>query len=107
MKPLPSITVDGLYEKLQAGEEITVLDVRFTAELEYGKIKYAMVIPFPELPEKLHILDKESELVVYCRTDNRSQRAVQYLLSQGFVKVRYLVGGILAWKKYDEGVQEY
>ena len=104
---MKSINVDELKEKFDKQEEFTVLDVRFEGELYHGKIKFAIVIPFPELAEKLHLLNKEDEIIVYCRTQTRSQRAVQYLESQGFSNVSFLEGGILAWKKYDPSIEEY
>ncbi len=104
---MKSITVDELKEKFDKKEKFTLLDIRFEGELYHGKIKFAIVIPFPELADKLDILNKDDEIIVYCRTNGRSPRAVEYLESQGFTNVKYLKWGILAWKKYDPSIEEY
>jgi rhodanese-related sulfurtransferase len=42
---------------------------------------------------------RDTEIVVYCRSGNRSEMAQSFLASRGFTAVRNLTGGIIAWKK--------
>tara|TARA_Y100000031_G_C7904718_1_gene241143 strand:- start:85 stop:408 length:324 start_codon:yes stop_codon:yes gene_type:complete len=106
---IPEINIDQLKEKLDNQEEIILIDVRFEQELQYGKIKYSIMIPLPELPDKLNLIEeyKNKEIIVYCRSGGRSAKATEYLIKSGFKDVKNLVGGILAWKKYDTSIKEY
>jgi rhodanese-related sulfurtransferase len=53
-----------------------------------------------ELADRLDEIEdlKETELIVHCRSGARSGRAKEYLESEGFNKVRNLIGGMLAWQ---------
>ncbi len=106
---VPEINVDQLKEKLENNEDLILLDVRSEDELEFGKIKYSIMIPLAELADKLDILEsyKNKEIVVYCRSGGRSAMATTFLLRSGFDDVKNLTGGILAWKKYDDSVMLY
>ncbi len=108
-KMIPEINVDQLKKKLENQKDIILLDVRFEEELNYGKIKYSIMIPLPELPNKLNLIEnyKNKEIIVYCRSGNRSAKATEFLLKSGYKNVKNLIGGILAWKKYDDSIQEY
>jgi len=59
------------------------------------------LIPLAELPNQLADLEenKNSEVIVYCRSGMRSATAKQFLMQHGFVNVRNLIGGVLAWQK--------
>lgn len=106
---VPEINVDQLKEKLENDEDIILLDVRSEEELEFGKIKYSLMVPLPELADKLDILKsyKNKEIIVYCRSGRRSAMATTFLLRSGFDDVKNLTGGILAWKKCDNSVMLY
>ena len=58
------------------------------------------MIPLGELSDRLDEIEdlKEVELIVHCRSGARSGRAKEYLESEGFSKVRNLIGGMLAWQ---------
>ena len=49
------------------------------------------------IPEMEH--DKSGEIVVYCRSGNRSGMAKQLLEASGFSNVKNLVGGMLSWRE--------
>jgi len=42
---------------------------------------------------------KDQEVIVYCRSGNRSGSACQFLMKQGFTNVRNLEGGMIRWTK--------
>jgi adenylyltransferase/sulfurtransferase len=93
------ISVEELKERLDRGERPALLDVREPFEWniinfeEYG----ARMIPLRQLPERLHELDADQELIVYCRSGSRSDRAAEFLRAQGFRNVLNLKGGVRAW----------
>lgn len=92
------INVQELKAKLDNGEDVILIDVREVHEYEEANIG-ADLIPLGDLPTKIGDLEdkKASEIVVLCRTGNRSAMA-QYLLKEaGFEKVLNLKGGIVAW----------
>jgi molybdopterin/thiamine biosynthesis adenylyltransferase/rhodanese-related sulfurtransferase len=92
-------TVEALKERLDRGERPTLLDVREPFEWnivnlgDYG----ARMIPLKELPGRENELDRDQELIVYCRSGSRSAHAVRHLMAHGFRKVMNLKGGVRAW----------
>ena len=84
------------------------MDVRNYEEHDYCNIEGSMLIPLPELEEKYTSLDKNSEIVVYCHTGNRSRKAAEFLQNKNFKNVKNLKGGIDAWSKnIDQNVLIY
>ena len=100
------ITVDELKEKIGRKEDIIILDVREEDELEYGKIQDSILIPMHEVQNRLNEFNKDKEIICYCRSGNRSGFIASFLRNKGF-KAKNLLGGILAWKKYDSSIIEY
>jgi len=93
---IPQITPVELKRRLDAGEEVFVLDVREPHEYQIVNIG-APLIPLGELPNRLNELDPNREIVVHCKTGGRSQRAAEFLQKSGFKNVTNLAGGITAW----------
>ncbi|HUG02695.1 MAG TPA: molybdopterin-synthase adenylyltransferase MoeB [Longimicrobiales bacterium] len=95
----PSVTARELADRLAAGEEIRVLDVREPHEWDIANLGPlgATLIPLGSLDERLGELSTADTLVVHCRSGARSARAVRRLLDAGFRRVHNLEGGILAW----------
>ncbi len=92
----PEMQVEELKQKLDAGEDIFVLDVREPHEYQICNIG-GHLIPLGDLPKRVHELDSSREIVAHCRSGVRSAKAVDFLRQTGFRKVRNLAGGILAW----------
>ena len=93
---VPAITVEELKRKLDAKEDIFILDVREPHEYDICNIK-GYLIPVGDLPKRVSELDSSREIIAHCRSGVRSARAVNFLRSAGFKKVYNLTGGILAW----------
>ena len=93
------ITVHELKSRLDAGEHPHLLDVRQNEEHEEFALEPSILIPLHELPERVAELDeyRNKELIVYCRSGNRSQQACMFLELSGFTNVVNLTGGMLAW----------
>lgn len=97
MSEIKIITPEELEERLASNDEtILVVDVREDEEVEVGKIPQAIHIRLAEIPERTNELDKSKRLVMVCRSGRRSERAADYLLSQGF-DVYNMEGGMLKW----------
>jgi sulfur-carrier protein adenylyltransferase/sulfurtransferase len=93
---VPEIQVEDLKRRLDAGEDLFVLDVREPHEYQICNIN-GYLIPLGDLPKRVHELDSSREIVAHCRSGARSAKAVNFLRQAGFKKVHNLAGGILAW----------
>jgi adenylyltransferase/sulfurtransferase len=93
---IPQITPVELKKKLDAREDVFVLDVREPHEYQIANLG-AKLIPLGELPARTAELDKDKEIVVHCKSGGRSQKASEFLAQQGFKHVSNLAGGITAW----------
>mgnify|MGYP001264849134 FL=1 len=89
---------DELQNKLNAKEDIVVVDVREQAEYAFHHIPGAISIPLGELESRLEELNKEDDVYVVCRTGNRSDLAAQKLAEKGFSKVTNVIPGMSQWE---------
>ena len=97
MESLPEITPLELKAKLDAKEDIFVLDVREPQEYDIAKIPGTTLIPLGELPRRVGELDSTADIVIHCRSGVRSAKAQHILKDMGFSRVTNLSGGILQW----------
>lgn len=108
-KELPELSVEELHARYEAGTPVVLLDVR--EEYEYDIINLeGILIPSEELESRLGELQdyKDEEIIVHCRTGNKSAEAVELLRKNGFPKARNLQGGITAWaQKIDPSFPVY
>src|SRR6266498_1601055 len=104
---VPEIQVEELKRRLDAGDDLFVLDVREPHEYQICNIN-GHLIPLGDLPKRVHELDSSREIVVHCKMGGRSAKAVDFLRQAGFTKVHNLVGGITAWSdRVDPKVPKY
>lgn len=94
--PVQEITVQELKRRIDAGEPITLIDVREPAEYQAANIG-AQLIPLSQLGARFEELDRKSNIVIHCRSGVRSLNACEFLASQGFEHLTNVKGGILAW----------
>jgi len=98
----------ALAAELRAGKHIRLIDVREPHELEISRLPGAQLIPLGSLASCLHELDSAEQMVVFCKSGTRSERALELLASAGFRKVRHLNGGINGWaREVDPGLPIY
>ncbi len=90
------ISVNEAVAKQQAGAFI--LDVREPSEWNEAHIAGATLIPLGELASRVSELPKDKEIVVVCRSGNRSAQARDLLLNDGFTQVTSMAGGLNQWK---------
>ncbi len=106
---IPQISVEALKAKLDAKEDIFVLDVREPHEYPIANLG-APLIPVGTLEGRVAELaaEKNREIVIHCRSGARSQKAALILKNAGFTNVSNLTGGILAWAdKIDPSMPKY
>ena len=106
---IPQISVETLKKKIDARENIFVLDVREPHEYPIANIG-APLIPVGEIEKRIAEIaeHKNDEVIVHCRSGARSQKAAIALKAAGFTNVSNLTGGILAWAdKIDPTMPKY
>ena len=99
MASVPDIGPQELKRRLDAGEALTVLDVREPWEIKLASLPGTLNIPLNEVPARLGELNPHAELVVMCHAGGRSRRAAEFLSARGFTHVANLAGGIDAWSR--------
>jgi rhodanese-related sulfurtransferase len=92
------ITAGAAKARIDSGDKIIILDVRTESEYKEGHIQNSILIPNETIADKKPYLlpDLDSEILVYCRTGNRSSHAAKKLIAIGYTKV-YDFGGITEW----------
>ncbi|HEU5341152.1 molybdopterin-synthase adenylyltransferase MoeB [Edaphobacter sp.] len=106
---IPQISVEALKKKLDAKENVFVLDVREPHEYQIANLG-APLIPLGTIESRLSEIaaHKNDEVIVHCRSGARSQKAAVALKAAGFTNVSNLTGGILAWAdKIDPTMPKY
>ena len=98
---MENITVEELKRRLDAGEKLNIVDVREpheNADFNIGGV----LIPLGQI-QSMQIDEiedlKDKEVIVYCRSVNRSGQACMFLDAMGFKHTKNLVGGMLAWQE--------
>lgn len=95
------ITPEEVRSRLDAGEQLNLVDVREPSENEAYNIG-GILVPLGKI-KNFDVDDlesmKEKEVIVYCRSGNRSGQAAMMLETMGFGNVKNLVGGMIAWQE--------
>ncbi|MEU8210920.1 adenylyltransferase/sulfurtransferase MoeZ [Micromonospora sp. NPDC049044] len=99
-----TVTPRELYDLLNAGEDIEVIDVREPAEWDIVHIAGATLIPKDLIlsGEALSRLPEDKRIVLHCKTGARSAEVLAALKRAGFTNASHLQGGVIAWAKQVE-----
>jgi molybdopterin/thiamine biosynthesis adenylyltransferase/rhodanese-related sulfurtransferase len=104
---IPQITVKELKQRLDAGEDVQLIDVREPYEYQIAQIG-GKLIPQNDVPNRLNEIDRNREVVVHCKSGGRSQRIAEFLQQAGYPRVVNVAGGITAWSdEIDPKVPKY
>ena len=104
---IPQVSPKDLKKRIDAGEDLFILDVREPFEYQIANIG-GVLIPQNDVPKRIGEIDRNREIVVQCKSGGRSQRIAEYLKQSGFPTVSNLAGGILAWSdEVDPKVPKY
>lgn len=93
---MKSITTEELQKRLEAGEQLNIIDVRENDEVEAGMIPGAKHISLGQVEARLDELDKNEEYYMVCRAGRRSEMAGDILEANGFNTVN-IEGGMTQW----------
>ena len=98
--PVESMSTDQAHTFIADNppEKLTILDVRQPQEYKRGHIPGAVLIPLPELNERIKEIDPQKPTVVYCAVGGRSRVAAQMLSGNGFEQIYNMSGGYKAWE---------
>ena len=98
---MENISVEEVKKRMEAGEQLHLIDVREPFEntdfniggilLPLGMIQSMQIDEIEDL--------KKEEVILYCRSGNRSGQGAMFLDSMGFENTKNLVGGLLAWQE--------
>ncbi len=98
---MKTITAEELKARIDAGEELNIVDVREPHEHEefnIGGTLYPLGRILSMDVDELENL-KEQEVIFYCRSGNRSGQACMFAETMGFTNVVNLTGGMLNWRE--------
>lgn len=93
----PQLTPTELQRLVGAGHVLILLDVREPEEVALVRLPGSVHIPMGEIPGRLHELDPDTDIVVYCHHGIRSASVAAFLAQRDFANVANLSGGIDAW----------
>ena len=94
------ISVAEVKSMRDAGQDLTLLDVREPWEFQTAHITGSQHIPMGDIPARFNLeMDPEDHIVVVCHHGVRSMNVTAWLRQQGFEKVQSLQGGIDRWAR--------
>lgn len=94
---IPQISPKELKARMDAGEDLFLLDVREPHERDICNIG-GELIPKDTVAQHLDRIPKNKEVVVYCRSGGRSDWIARELVARhGYTSVSNLAGGMLRW----------
>ncbi|HUG87056.1 MAG TPA: molybdopterin-synthase adenylyltransferase MoeB [Euzebya sp.] len=94
------------FEKIR--DRVTLIDVRDPHEYEISRIPGSTLIPLGDLPARMNELDSADDIVLQCKSGQRSMQALELLRDAGFKKLRNLHGGINAYaRQVDPSIPTY
>lgn len=91
------VSLQELADERKQGKAQFLLDVREPDELEISKLSEVYAIPMAEVPDRLAEIPRDQDVVVICRSGGRSGKITDFLLDNGYTRVRNLVGGMNGW----------
>lgn len=90
---------------VQKRDDVVLIDVREQWEYDEAHIPNITLIPMSEIENRLSEIPTDKEVIVTCRSGNRSQQVTEFLRQNGFDHVHNMQGGILAWEKAGYAVE--
>ncbi len=94
-----NITVHELKARLDAGDNLVIVDVREPHEREISVIEGSVLIPKGQVVARAAEIPRDRDVVVQCKTGGRSRDAILKLQDLGFTNLVNLAGGINAWAR--------
>lgn len=106
---IEEISATELKERMDAGDDIQLIDVRQPDENAFAKIPGARLIPLGDVVRRMNEINPSRETVIHCKMGGRSAKAIEVLRNAGFEgRLKNLKGGITAWSnEVDPKVPKY
>ena len=106
---IEEISAKDLKQKLDAGEDVQLIDVRQPDENAFAKIPGSKLIPLGDVVRRMKEISPTRETVIHCKMGGRSAKAIEMLKQAGFTgELKNLKGGITAWSnEVDQTVPKY
>ena len=106
---MQEITATELKKRMDAGDDIQLIDVRQPDENAFARIEGAKLIPLGQIIQRMSEIDENRETVVHCKMGGRSAKAIEMLQQAGFKgELKNLIGGITAWSdEVDRSIPKY
>lgn len=96
---IPAIHAGELKNRLDRGEDFTILDVRTPQEFQQGIIRNATTIFLGELPDRLGEIPPNRPVTTFCGSGRRAIIAASILKANGFEQVEDSLGSMAACRK--------
>ncbi|HEX8507247.1 MAG TPA: rhodanese-like domain-containing protein [Hymenobacter sp.] len=94
----PEISPEELHRRLQAGEDLQLVDVREEMEYDYCHLPGSLLLPLGDVPRRAAEIRSEGPVVLICHHGVRSAQALGYLRHRlGRTNLLNLRGGVDAW----------
>ena len=99
LKNISAQEANDLIQQRKADPNFVILDIRTPQEFTQGRIEGAINLDFyaPNFKESLNALDKSKTYMIYCRSGNRTGKAIGIMKEQNFTEAYNMTGGIGAW----------
>ena len=94
MSTTPEVSPLELKAEIEGGANLVLVDVREPHELEVSVLPGVVPIPLGELEARFAEIPKDQDVVLICRSGGRSGKATDFLISQGYTKVRNMATGM-------------
>jgi rhodanese-related sulfurtransferase len=106
--PFKTATPAEIKQRIDAGEQLRIIDVRETNEYRIAHVEAAELRPMSEIRNWWQDLPRDEELVIMCHHGSRSAQVCMALSGAGFEHLTNMEGGIDAWSaQVDQGVPRY
>lgn len=103
-----NLSAQEVKARLDSKDDVLLLDVREPHEYDICKLPNSKLIPLGQVEKRIGEIDRDADIIVYCRSGVRSAQAAKFLLDAGYRKVKNMEGGMLAWSdRVDPSVPKY
>lgn len=102
LETIRQLSIDELWREISRGSlhrNLSVVDIRSQAEWDEYHIEGAIHLPYPEVPRRLHDLDKPNEIVVVAATRYHSLTVISFLKQHGFDRLHEVPAGMSGWAR--------
>ena len=104
------LSIADLKQRMDAGEDILLLDVRTPEDYagEQGHVAGATLLPLEQIEQRIEEISDylEKPVITICRTDRKSAKAAQILAEKGFADVHVAKMGMTDWIKNNYPVEK-